>query len=162
MPYHKITLYVLLCLTVFLHGCSNSGEIIQYEYNGIIITRVNNYPEDYFYYGKFDNTKELPEEYILSKFSGFDGMMSAFLIFKKDKTVEIIRVADDFSKIGDNPSLMLNNEMENIDFINWRDSTKENMDSIIEVSHVIKLEIDRNKAGNSKVKAKYNKSLLQD
>lgn len=157
MPNHKIPRYIFLYLTVFVSGCSNSGKIIQYEYKGVVVTRVNNYPEDYFYYGKFDNTKHLPKEHILSKFSGFDGMMSAFLIFKKDKTVEVIPVADDFSEIGNSKSLKLNNEMENIDFIHWHDSTKNSMDSIIEVSDVMKLEIDRNKAGYSKVKANYSK-----
>ncbi|WP_158275401.1 hypothetical protein [Pedobacter sp. HMWF019] len=125
-----------------------------------MVTRVNNYPNDYFYYEKFDNTKDLPKEYILSKFSGLDGLMSAFLIFKKDQTVEIIPVADDFSKIGGKPSLKLNNEIENIDFIHWRDSTSNSLDSIIELSDVIKSEITRNKAGHSKVK--YDRSLLED
>ena len=160
MTNHKIPLYIFLCLTVFLSGCSNSGKIIQYEYKGVVITRVNNYPEDHFYYGKFDNTKDLPKEHILSKFSGFDGMMSAFLIFKKDKTVEVIPVADDFSEIGNSKSLKLNTEMENIDFIHWHDSTKNSMDSIIEVSDVMKLEIELNKAGHSKVKATYDRSSI--
>ena len=139
MPYQKTTLSIFLCLTIFLFACSNSGKIIQYEYKGVVVTRVNDYPKDYFYYGKFDNTKDLPKDYILSKFSGFDGMMSAFLIFKRDKTIQIVRVADDFSKIGDNPSMKLNDEIENIDFIHWRDSTSNSLDSIIEVSHVIRL-----------------------
>lgn len=160
MSYQKTTLYIFLCLTIFLCACSNSGKIIQYEYKGVVVTRVNDYPKDYFYYGKFDNTKDLPKDYILSKFSGFDGMMSAFLIFKRDKTIEIIRVADDFSKIGDNPSMKLNDEIENIDFIHWRDSTSNSLDSIIEVSHVVRLEINRNKTGYSKVKAKYDPSLF--
>jgi len=155
-------LYFWLILTVLLSSCSNSGKIIHYQYKGVVITRVNQYPEDYFYYGKFDNTNDLPREYILSKFSGFDGLMSAFLIFKKDKTVEIIAVADDFSETGNQQSLKLNNEMENIDFIHWRDSTSNSLDSIIEVSDGIKLEIERNKVGLSRVKATYDKSLLED
>jgi hypothetical protein len=146
---------------MLLSSCSNSSKIIHYQYKGVVITRVNDYPRDYFYYGKFDNTKNLPKDYVLSKFSGFDGLMSAFLVFKKDETVEIIPVADDFTKIGDSPSLKLNSEIENIDFIHWRDSTSNNLDSIIEVSDGIKLEIARNKAGRSKVKATYDRSLLE-
>lgn len=161
MRCQKITVNIYLLLTMLLPSCSNSSKIIQYEYKGVVITRVNDYPKDYFYYGKFDNTKNLPRDHVLSKFSGFDGLMSAFLVFKKDKTVEIIPVADNFSKIGDIPSLKLNNEIENIDFIHWRDSTSNNLDSIIEVSDGIKLEITRNKAARSKVKAKYDRSLLQ-
>jgi len=161
MAYSKFRLHIFLALTILLSACSNSGKIIQYEYNGVVITRVNKYPEDYFYYGKFDNTKNLPEQYILSKFSGFDGLMSAFLIFKKDKTVEIIPVADDFSQTADNHLMKLNDKMENIDFIHWRDRTSSNMDSIVELSDVIKLEITRNKTGHSKVNAKYDKILLQ-
>jgi len=162
MRSHKTTLYLIFGLTILLSSCSNSGKIIQYEYKGIVVTRVNDYPKDYFYYGRFNDTKDLPKEYILSKFSGFDGLMSAFLIFKKDKTVEIIPVADDFSQIKGKPFLKLNNEIENIDFIHWRDSTSNSLDSIIEVSDGIKLEIERNKAGHSKVKAKYDKSLLRN
>jgi len=85
MAYPKFRLHIFLSLAILLSACSNSGKIIQYEYNGVVITRVNNYPKDYFYYGKFDNTKDLPKGYILSKFSGFDGLMSAFLILKKMK-----------------------------------------------------------------------------
>lgn len=162
MLYQKTTLYVFIFLHVLLIGCSEPGNIIQYEYKGVVVTRVNDYPKDYFYYGKFDSTKDLPNDHILSQFSGFDGMMSAFLIFKKDRTVEIIPVADDFSKIGDKSLIKLNDDIENIDFIHWRDRTYKSMDSIIEVSNVIKLEISRNKEGHSKVKAKYDKSLLQD
>ena len=162
MPYRRITFSILLSLGTLVIGCKNSSKFIHYEYHGITVTRVNDYPKDYFYYGNFDKSSELPDNYILSKFSGFDGMMSAFLIFKKNRTVEIIPVADDFSKIGDKSSIKLNNEMENVDFINWRDSTENSLDSIIELSDVIKLEINRNNAGHSKVKAKYNRSLLQD
>ncbi|WP_157255388.1 hypothetical protein [Pedobacter sp. Leaf216] len=158
MGSQKITLYLCLFL-MLLTSCSNSSKIIHYQYKGVVITRVNGYPKDYFYYGKFDNTKNLPKDYILSKFSGFDGLMSAFLVFKKDKTVEIIPVADDFTKIGDNASLKLNSEIENIDFIHWRDSTSNNLDSIVEVSDDLKLEIARNKDGRSKVKATYDRSL---
>jgi len=162
MPHPKPTLNLLLCLNVFLFGCSKPGKIIQYEYKGVVVTRVNDYPNDDFYYGKFDNTKDLPKDYIHSQFSGFDGMMSAFMIFKKDKSVEIIPVADDFSRIGDLPGVKLNDGIENIDFIHWRDRTQNSMDSIVEISNVIKLEITNNKEGHSKVKAKYDKSLLED
>jgi len=58
--------------------------------------------------------------------------------------------------------MKLNEKMENIDFIHWRDSTSSKMDSVVELSDVIKLEITRNKTGHSKVNAKYDETLLEE
>ena len=154
--------YICLILAVVFSGCSDERKFIHYNYRGVTVTRINDYGTDYFYYGRFERGSKLPDHYILSKFSGLDGMMSAFLIFKKDKTVEIIPVADDFSQSGDNHFMRLDDEIENIDFIHWRDSTMHNLDSIIEVSDVVKSEITRNKAGQTKVRARYEKSLLEN
>lgn len=143
-------------------GCAeNSKKIIQYKYKDVVITRINDYPRDIFYCGKFDTVEELPDNYVLSEFSGFDGLMSAFLIFKKDRTVEIILVADDFTQVGENPSLILNKTIENIDFIHWRDQTMSDLDSIIQVSDGIRLEIERNKKEHSKVTARYDTALFK-
>lgn len=120
------------------------------------MTRVNDYPEDFFYYGKFESLDNLPNQYILSRFSGFDGFMDAYIIFNKDQTIEIIPVADEFVAIGKITDLYLNNKMENIDFIHWTDSTKNNLDNILRVRDVIDLERRINLNGASKVKAVYN------
>jgi hypothetical protein len=42
----------------------------------------------FFYYRQFGTEKDLPKEYILSEFSGFDRSMSGFQVFKKDKPIE--------------------------------------------------------------------------
>lgn len=49
--------------------------------------------------------------------------------------------------------------MENIDIIHWKDRTENGLDSVIEVSDGIKMEVKRNQAGHSRVKASYDRSL---
>lgn len=148
--------YIVLCL--FLTSCFSKDErkIIHYEYKGVYLTRVNDYPKDFFYYGKFDNLENLPKQYIISTFSGFDGLMDAYIIFKEDQTIEIRPVAEEFIAIGKTTDLYLNDRIENIDFIRWTDNTKNNLDSILRVRDVIDLERTINLSGASKVKAVYN------
>ncbi len=145
-------------LLLLMMSCSSEDDlkIIHYEYHGVVITRVNDYPKDFFYYGRFNDLDNLPKEYILSQFSGIDGLMDAYLIFRKDKTVEVRKIADDFTKIGTTSNLYLNENIENIDFIHWSDSTRNNLDNIVRVSDVIESEREINKAGNSKVRVYYD------
>ena len=81
----------LRILTVFLAAlmisCSEyDRKVIHYEYNGVTVTRINDYPKDTFYYGRHNAESEaLPNSYVASAFSGFDGGMGAYLIFKENK-----------------------------------------------------------------------------
>ncbi|WP_207427441.1 hypothetical protein [Pedobacter sp. SYSU D00535] len=138
---------------MMLLSCQNQQKkIVYYEYNGVVITRINDFPKDRFYYGKFDpEVDKLPESYIESKFSGFDGGMGAYLIFKPNKHVEIIREWGNFSPVRLKENLILIDTMENIKFIHWRDSAKGNLKNIAYVSHVLDLERKTNSNEKSQV-----------
>ncbi|SOU87099.1 conserved hypothetical protein [Tenacibaculum dicentrarchi] len=144
-----------LFFLAFITSCSEKKlKLTYYKYNNVTITRINNYPKDFFYYGEFTENN-LPESYIKSEFSGRDGGMGAYIKFKEDNSVEIIRVYDNFEKIGLNPKLELKDEMSNLSFIEWRESIETNFKNVIYVSDVLKLEKKINEKGKTKVKVEY-------
>lgn len=139
----------------FLKSCTiKKQKIIYYKYKNVTITRIVDYPKDIFYYGKFTK-KNLPKSYIKSEFSGRGGGMGAYLKFKEDNSVEIIRIYDSFEKIGLNPRLSLNEKTNNSSFIKWREGIKANFNNVIYVSNILELEKKINKKEKTKVKAKY-------
>ena len=100
--------------------------------------------------------KNLPESYVKSEFSGRDGGMGAYLIFKIDSLVEIIPIYDNFEKIGLESKLNLNDDIENIQFIKWRESINSNFSNVIYLSNSLTLEKETNEKENTKVKTEYS------
>lgn len=150
----KNTFHILFLL-LFLISCSERKlKLIYYEYDNVTITRICDYPKDIFYHGKYTE-KNLPESYIKSEFSGRDGGMGAYIKFRKDNSVEIIRVYDNFEKIGLNPKLELKEGMSNLEFIKWLESIETNFNNVIYVSDVLELEKKMNEKGKTKVKVEY-------
>ncbi|EKT3958490.1 hypothetical protein NTJ28_002506 [Flavobacterium psychrophilum] len=147
---------LIIVLAMFIVSCSVKKNFIYYSFKDVTVTRFNKEPNEiYFYYGKYKNDDKLPNSYIKASYSGFDGGMEGFLIFKENKTIEIIRVYDSFSKVGDDKHLMLNETIENVDFIDWKDKINGNYHNVIELSNILKTEKIINKKNNSKVKAIY-------
>lgn len=145
---------------MFVVSCSVKKDFIYYSFKDVTVTRFNKEPNEiYFYYGKYKNDDKLPNSYIKASYSDFDGGMGGFLIFKENKCIEIIRVYDSFSKIGDDKHLMLNDTIENVDFIDWKDKIDGNYNNVYQISDLFKKEIKWNKENNSKVKAIYSKSI---
>lgn len=145
----KFTFLIFLILSF---GCEMKNEnIIYYNYNNITITRVDNGNEIRFYYGKFKNLNSLPKSYIKSTYNGFDGLMSCFLIFKNNKSVEFIKMDGSFEKINTNENLKIIEFNNNIDFIKWNDKIQNKYKNVIELSNVLKIEIKRNKKNKSEV-----------
>ena len=149
-------IFCVLFFLSFLISCSERKlKLIYYEYDDLIVTRISDYPKDFFYYGKYTE-KNLPESYIKSEFSGRDGGMGAYLIFKKDSSVEIIPIYDNFEKIGLESKLNLNDDIENIQFIKWRESINSNFNNVIYLSNSLTLEKETNEKENTKVKTEYS------
>lgn len=146
---------LIAILAIFIISCSQKGYFIYYSYNNVTITRLDKDNNIFFYYGKFDKIDSLPKSYIKATYSGFDGGIGGFLIFKENKSIEIIRVYDSFSKIGEDKHLILNDTIENIDFIDWNNSINGNYNNVYQISNILKKEVEWNKENNSKVKAIY-------
>lgn len=150
----------ILCISLLISlitSCSTEN-VIFYEYNGVTITRVENGNINYFYYGRFDKG-EYPDNYIKSEYSGLNSGMQAYLVFNKNKTVEILNSMAFFSTEKTSPNLILqNSEDESLKFWKWINSINEFngcYENVIEVNSVLKQEQERNKKHQSKVNAVY-------
>jgi hypothetical protein len=141
-------LNILLSILIF-SSCSQENRIF-YEYNGVVITRINKDNQIYFYRGKQEDSSFIKAEY-----SGLNSGMGAYLVFKPNGMVELVKVYDSFEKFGSDSSLVLKEYKENIEFIKWTDSIKGNYNNIIEVSDIINIEKERNLQNHSKVKVTY-------
>lgn len=147
---HKIKLFLLLL--VFC-SCERFDSIIHYRYNGVTITRLDKDAVSYFYYGNFSKESDLPEEYIEASYRGFDGVMEGYLVFLNDKKVAVVPTTY-FEQKAHTANLFLK-EYENPDYINWVDSISGRYKNIVAISHVIKLEKQRNQKNYSKVLVSY-------
>lgn len=141
---------------MFTVSCSVKKDFIYYSFKDVTVTRFDKEPNEVcFYFGRYKNDDKLPNSYIKASYTGFDAGMGGFLIFKENKIVEIIRVYDSFSKVGDDKHLMLNDTIGNVDFIDWKDKIGGDYYNVIELSDILKTEQLINKEKKSKVKAIY-------
>lgn len=150
----KVLIISVIC---FFVSCSSKQNFIYYKYKNTTISRLDKDNHIFFYYGKVEDINNLPKSYIEATYSGFDGGMGSFLIFKEDKKVEIIRMYGLFSRIGKNNPLTLNDTIKNIEFIEWKDKIDRNYNNVIELSDILKTEQIINKKNISQVKAIYPK-----
>ena len=148
----QIKLFLLL-FYISLYSCERFDSIIHYQYNGVTITRLDKDAVSYFYYGNFSKESDLPEEYIEASYRGFDGIMEGYLVFLNDKKVAIVPTTY-FEQKAPTADLFLK-EYENPDYINWVDSISGRYKNIVAISHVIKLEKQRNQKNHSKVLVSY-------
>ena len=157
--FKKMKKILTIILVLFLNSCKKKEEFIYYSYEDITVTRVDRENHIYFYYGKFENTDLLPKSYIEATYNGFDGVMDAFLIIEKDKTVKIVPIADLFDEINKDQKLKLERFEHNIDFIKWVESIDKKYKNVYRLSNLLKLEIKRNKENNSEIKAVYPENI---
>jgi len=144
---------VLLIVVLVVVSCTREVPIY-YEYNGIVVTRIDKGNKVYFYHGKY-STENLPESsYVKAEYSGFNSGMGAYIVFNPNKKVEIIRLYDSFESVGVYSFFSLI-EYDNIEFIDWEDGIQGNYNNIIYVSDIVETEIERNKQNNSLVKGIY-------
>lgn len=146
---------LFLFLPILIISCSQENTIY-YNFGNVTITRINDYPKDYFFYGKRESLKDtLTATYIKTSFSGFNSGMRGFVIFNDDETVSFIRMDASFEKIGNEKSLNIVEFENNLEFINWEDDAKQKFQNKIYISDVIELEKKRNKEYKSEVKSVY-------
>ncbi len=135
---------LLIVFISILFSCSEKQNLIYYEYNGLTVTRISDYPKDYFFIGKLKSLSDtLNKTYIKSSFSGFNSGMDAYMVFKPNGKIDIIRLDADFEKHGINDSINLKKFQNNIDFIKWEDSIKKSFKNIVRLSDGIELEKKR-------------------
>ncbi|MGB1206247.1 MAG: hypothetical protein ACPG5B_11405 [Chitinophagales bacterium] len=146
---------ILIVFAILLFLSCDEQKVIYYEYNDIVVTRIDKGNKIYFYYNKCNN-KSIPcsNSYVLATYSGLNSGMNAYLEFKPNKTVDIIRIYGDFEKTGNDISINLIN-MSNIAFFEWEKNINQNFNNIAEVWDITNLEKKRNLKNNSKVKATY-------
>lgn len=148
----------ILVLTLILSfvSCSKRNNFIYYTYNTITVSRLDKDNHIFFYYGKIETTNHLPESYIEATYSGFDGLIWGYLIFKENKNIEIKVLEGDFNKINGNSNIEIIKE-DNQDYINWDNKGKRNYDNVLEFRDVIKAEVKVNKINNTRINAIYPK-----
>jgi len=147
---------LILAVSLFFVSCSTKQKFIYYTYNNVTVSRLDKENHIFFYYGKIKNINNLPKSYIEATYSGFDGLVWGYLIFKENKNIEIKVLEGDFNKIGGNSNIEIINE-DNPDYINWYNKEKRNYDNVLEFRDVIKAETKVNKINNSQVKVIYPK-----
>lgn len=147
--------YFGLILILFFVSCSEKESFIYYSYNNITVTRVDKGNVIRFYYGKFDNTLSLPDSYIKSTYSGFDGLMSCYMIFQEDKKVEFVITEGSFEEINTDDNLKIIEFNSNTDFRKWTEKMEGKYKNVMELSDVWRSEIERNKKNNSEVVSIY-------
>ncbi len=146
---------LILTLVLFLASCSTKQDFIYYTYNNTTVSRLDKENNIFFYYGKIKDINKLPKSYIEATYSGFDGVMDAFLIIENNGTARIIPVADLFKQVNGDNNLVLKKMTNNKDFIEWEESIKYKYLNVYRLSNSIELEIKRNKKNNSKIEAIY-------
>lgn len=85
-----IIITLLLIVYIFIFFIQAKSKIY-YEYNGVVITRVDYNSKAYFYYGKYEDNN-FPNSFIEVEFDriNIDGGFEGYIIFNKDKTVDIL------------------------------------------------------------------------
>lgn len=138
---------VLFFLMFAFLSCRN--DIIKYQYDDVVITRVDRDGEARLYYGDFDN--KFPDSYIKIEYSGFNSGISGYLVFHPDKSVHVISEGGGYytSSNLENSKLMISEISRN-----FSDSIKGKYDRVLYLSS-IGLEQELNKKFNSNVKAIY-------
>lgn len=148
--------YITILFLIGFISCARDRLII-YKFNDVSVTRIDKDSETFFYYGDFSDRKNLPENYIRATYSGFNYVMSSYMIFKKDKTVTFVDMGDGMEKTGNANFMNIFDFQNNLDFIHWQESFKSKFDSIVRIHDVIDIEQKINIENNSKVIGDYSK-----
>jgi hypothetical protein len=102
------------CLSLFFLlfvGCVKDKRVTHYDYDGVIVTRLDIGTDSYFYYGKYTRKEvKKQENYLKAWPRGFNGMMGGLLIFHSDKTVEFVQGEGNFEEKGENDSLFFSRD----------------------------------------------------
>jgi len=137
--------------SIFLFLLSCNKHPIFYEYNHVVITRVEKGSNIYFYYGKYEDGN-YPSNCIHAYYHGFNSGVQAYMTFEKDGKVYIRNVMGYFDVIGNEENIKIVHS-SNEEFIPWFDSVRNNFNNTIEISDVLKYEKERNLKNHSRVKA---------
>ena len=151
----KIFFYIGTLLSIFMISCSSSEKVTYYIYEDVTITRIDINATAYFYYGKYLMGDTMPPAFMKSSYSGRDGIMDGYLVFKGNGIIEAIVSSGWFDEVEKNEKVIINNTIDNMSFSNWLDSIEGNYGNIVFVSGLIRYEIDVNKTNRSSVKAIY-------
>jgi hypothetical protein len=81
--------------------------------------------------------------------------MDAYIVFRLDKKIDIIRLGASFEKFGVDDSINLKEFKNNIDFIKWEDNAQLNFKNIVRLSDALELEKKRNLKYKSEVLTSY-------
>lgn len=149
----KKNILVHTIAVIFFCSC-NENRVIIYEFNNVFVTRIDEGTESRFYYGKYENGKNLPSSFVKSTFSGFNSGMDAYLIFKPNN-VKIYHSMGYFENIGNTDSIKEIDNTEASTFYYNEDKVSGKYDSVCRVSDILSREKELNLTNNSKVKAIY-------
>lgn len=89
-------LRIIVCVCFFLSSCQ-SGKLTYYRFKGVTITRLDDDSESDFYYGYYNRaTVAKANSFVKAEYSGVDNCMDLFLIFHKNKSVELIHYGGEY------------------------------------------------------------------
>ncbi|MEM9675221.1 MAG: hypothetical protein AAF992_21700 [Bacteroidota bacterium] len=144
-------------LLIFFAGIScTQNRIVHYEYDNVVITRVDKSAESFFYYGICDDkSNPCPKSYIRAKYNGFDGSMGGYLIFHPNDKVEILRMFRFFEDTGHNSFLYLSEYDDNYALNRFTDSIRGDYRNRAWISDILSEEKEQNDKNNSKVMTVY-------
>lgn len=144
----KIKTYLIIILIISsLASCCPRNRKTIYEYNGIVIKRIEKCNKTIFFYDDF--SKNNPR--IWAEYSGINSGFSGYLVFESNGKVELIGVGDFYSANLDTSKF----EFKHYDL--WRPKG----DSVYEIYLSRGVEIYWNSKTETKVKAIYKDDYLK-
>lgn len=149
--------YYFIASILLIAACDNkqSNKIV-YSYDGVTITRLDRDRVSYFYYGDYSKSNlDTISPYLKASYERGTDVMSAFLVFEKNKKVRFIKMHDKFEELKKDSLFYMYEFSENIAFIHWEDSAKMKPDNIIRIDDATNVEKEFNKNFKSKVTAIY-------
>ncbi len=149
---------LLLLLVPTLLSCGKK-QIVHYEYNGVVITRMDRGDRSRFYHGLYQESDKLPKSYIETwSTGGFNGGKWAVMIFRKNNVALYCSAGGSRQVGGESSTLILYNNdnynslfEDNIAEIRWGAKISGHYDSICNVSYFRESEERLNRNNNSNV-----------
>ena len=109
---------IILTLVCFFVSCSTKQNFIYYKYKNTTISRLDKENHIFFYYGKVDDIDNLPKSYIEATYTGFDGLIWGYLMFKENNEIDVKVFEGYFHASNENCSIKIVKD-DDSNYINW-------------------------------------------
>lgn len=146
----KLLLYLSLIAFIFT-GCENNITI-HYSFNGVTISRIDYDGRTDFRYGTTDSEND--SSLVVAEYYGFNNGMDIFMVFKEDRSVELIHYGGEYlKKIGNTKIIIPSYTSDKL--MSVIDRYRKKGYGIVRLSNSLKLEKQFPDNLSSKVIARY-------